>query len=135
MPNTMSVRLSRRADSSVSASRTSTCSIASADTTMKAARWWRKANSADMARIIRYLKNSGCEARAQVGLDFPGRAREGEEVALADAAARIGEELALRVILHALRHHLEAHPARERDEGPREVRPLGVARNAGEELA
>src|SRR5438105_8445761 len=44
----------------------------------------------------------GGAARAQERLDFIGRAGRGEEIALTDAAARVDQELALRVRLDAL---------------------------------
>src|SRR6266404_1503275 len=53
MPSTMSVTCSRRADESVSSPRINANSIATADTSVNAQTWWRKANSVDMARIPR----------------------------------------------------------------------------------
>src|SRR5712675_1376416 len=50
MPSTISVTCSLRADSSVNSCRISVSSIATADTSVKAQRWWRKANSVDMVR-------------------------------------------------------------------------------------
>src|SRR5216684_2544269 len=50
IPSTVSVARSRRAEESVSSCRISVNSIATADTSVKAQRWWRKANSVDMAR-------------------------------------------------------------------------------------
>src|SRR6266446_6394139 len=73
-------------------------------------------------------------AGAQEGLDLVGGAGRGEEIALAHAAAAVGEKLALRVVLDALRHHLEVQAAGERDEGAREPRALGIARHAGDQL-
>src|SRR5205807_1612618 len=45
---------------------------------------------------------SGGAACAQDRLDFAGGTGHGEKIALADAAAGVGEELALRVVLDAL---------------------------------
>src|SRR5580765_7406812 len=56
-------------------------------------------SSDGIARILPELRRA---AGAQEGLDLLGRAGEGEQVALAEAAAGIGEELALRVVLDAL---------------------------------
>src|SRR5687768_16237311 len=47
------------------------------------------------------------EAGAEEGLDFVRGARGGEELALADAAACFGEEVALRLGLDALCDHVE----------------------------
>src|SRR5687768_8404309 len=74
-------------------------------------------------------------AGAQDGLDFVGRARGGEEIALAHAAARLGEELPLRLGLDALRDDVEVEAARKGDERPGEACALGVDRQAGDELA
>jgi len=51
MPSTMSVTCSLRAETGVSSWRISTNSIATADTRVKAQRWWRKANSVDMVTL------------------------------------------------------------------------------------
>src|SRR5260221_1566070 len=50
MPSTMSVTCSRRAEESVNSPRINANSIATADTSVNAQTWWRKANSVDMAR-------------------------------------------------------------------------------------
>ena len=65
----------------------------------------------------RRCRRPGGAARAQHRLDLVGGVRQGEEVALADAAAGLGEELALRRRLDALRDHLEVQPARQRIDG------------------
>src|SRR5580692_3695464 len=52
MPYTMSVTRSLRAEASVCSCRSSANSIATADTSVKAQRWWRKAKSVDMVRML-----------------------------------------------------------------------------------
>src|SRR3954469_22183782 len=94
-----------------------------------------------MARRLHHTGTSNASgvlcgpARAQEGLDFFGGAGEGEEVALADAAAAVGEELALRVVLDAFGDDFELHPTRRSDEGAPEAGALGIGRDAGDELA
>src|SRR5690606_40117211 len=73
---------------------------------------------------------SGGATGAQPRLDVVGGPRRGEELALADAAAGIDEEVALDGVLDAFRHHVEVEPPRERDERPRERCALPVARHA-----
>src|SRR5947209_14906247 len=48
MPSTISVTCSLRAEASVNSPRISANSIATADTSVKALRWWRNANKVDM---------------------------------------------------------------------------------------
>src|SRR6266581_7392604 len=77
----------------------------------------------------------GGAAGAEERLDFVGGAGQGEQVALADAAAAVGEELALGVVFHAFGHYLEVEAAGERDERTDETGALTVARHAGDKLA
>lgn len=57
-------------------------------------------------------------------------ARGGEELALADAAAGVGEEFVLRRVLDAFRDNLEVEAAGEGDQSAHEAGALAVVRHA-----
>src|SRR5207237_2162826 len=78
---------------------------------------------------------SGGAPRAQHRGDRVGRVRRGKEIALADAAAGLGKELALRLRLPALRHDVEIHAARKGNQRARQSRTLRLLRDAGDQLA
>src|SRR5688572_19151777 len=70
-------------------------------------------------------------AGMEEGLDVLRRAGRGDELALAQAAAGLDEEVALRGALDAFRGDLEVEAARQADERARELRALRVVGQAG----